>query len=78
MTPQQLKAARQKLGRSQVKMATLCGIALGTWIKWEVGAQKPPAIALQHIGCLMWLDETGKLDAWQKFKQLTKRAGCAN
>lgn len=66
MTAQKLKEARQNLGLSQIKMADLCGIAKGTWIKWEKGTRNPDAIALQHIKCLMWLHETGKLAEWQQ------------
>lgn len=65
MTPQQIKEARQTLGRSQTKMADLCGINKDTWIQWEKGRRSPDAIALQHIKCLLWLHEIGKLDEWQ-------------
>jgi DNA-binding transcriptional regulator YiaG len=49
------KGARLKLGLTQQKMADLCGIHLQTWVKWERGEQKPPAIARQHVKTLLWL-----------------------
>ena len=65
MTPKQIKESRQKLGLSQGKMAELCGIAVGTWRKWEKGTRIPDAIALQHIKCLLWLHGIGKLGEWE-------------
>jgi transcriptional regulator with XRE-family HTH domain len=66
MTHRALKEARQTLGLSQIKMAALCGIDKGTWIKWEKGTRTPDAIALQHIRCLIWLHKIGKLNVWQR------------
>jgi len=67
MKDNNFKEARQTLGLTQQKMADLCGIHRMTWVKWERGEQKPPAIARTHVKCLLWLNEQGLLDSWYKY-----------
>jgi DNA-binding transcriptional regulator YiaG len=43
MTPEQLKAAREKLGLTQVELAKVLEVGLRTVIGWEGGARSPAA-----------------------------------
>jgi len=58
------KEARLTLGLTQQKMADLCGIHLQTWVKWERGEQKSPAIARQHVKTLLWLLDKNLLEKY--------------
>ena len=43
MTPDEIRAARKRLGLSQIALATLLGLDNGTLSRWERGAQAAPA-----------------------------------
>lgn len=53
MKDNNFKEVRLTLGLTQQKMADKCGIHLQTWVKWERGEQKPPAIAKTHVKSLL-------------------------
>jgi DNA-binding transcriptional regulator YiaG len=49
------KQARQTLGLNQSTMARLMGVHRQTWVKWERGERKPPAVAIRMIDILLVL-----------------------
>ncbi len=49
MTPDELTAARKKLGLGPVAMGRAMGVSYLTYRQWEAGRRKMPAVA---VGCV--------------------------
>lgn len=57
--------ARHELGLSIAEMARALGIHRQTWIKWERGEQRPPAVAITAMRMLAFISLRGLLGEWQ-------------
>lgn len=65
MTPDQLKAARHKLGLTQAELAAKLQIPVNTIARWEQGKFKIEKgellrLALEHLACGQFKENRGK------------------
>ena len=59
-----LKKIRIELNLNQAQMARALGIHRQTWVKWERAEQRPPAVLIQFLKTLRWLDAKNMLPAY--------------
>ena len=60
MTPQQLTAARKKLGLYPTEMATAMGVSYDTFKSWQSGRRSLPAVAVRCIELLLTHPRTAR------------------
>lgn len=54
-----MKQCRLRLSLSIADMARALGVHRQTYVKWERGEQKPPAVAIRLVKTLLWLHDIG-------------------
>ena len=52
MTPQEIRALRDRLGWSRERMAHELGVSASTIVRWEAGTTRPSNLAVQALGRL--------------------------
>lgn len=60
MNPDELKAARVKLGLSPTEMARAVGVDYRVWNQWESGRRTLPAVGVRCVELLLKYPRTAK------------------
>ena len=69
--PIDFSGVHDQLGLTKADTARAMGVHYQTFIKWQRGEQKPPAVAMQMARALLWVKARGWLDAWIRFVSTT-------
>ncbi len=68
MNAENLKKFRESMNiRTKIEMSRILGVDKGTYIKWENGARKMPAIADLAIHAVLFMSKAGLLDSFLKY-----------
>ena len=60
MNPDELIAAKKKLGLSPVEMARAMGVDYRVWNQWETGRRTMPAVGVRCVELLLKYPRTAK------------------